>query len=278
MEESRIRELAAAEMTATAEPAGETPDTNLPAAAPGSPVPGATPDQTAPDLPPAVAARDGGHWLQSVWLLGALAMAGWFLAVNLRFRHRAAAGAELLAADYPIPVYVSPSVPSPCLVGLLRQRIYVTPAAASHPVRLRHVLAHELTHRRHGDTWWSLVRAVCLCLYWFDPLVWWAAVLSRQDCELACDEGAIRHLGEDQRLAYGRTLVDLVAAGPSPAGLLQTATTMHASRGGLKERVALIVKQPRTLAVTALCLLTAVALLAASACLSVHFYERADLA
>ena len=98
--EQRV-ELAAAEMTATAEPAGETPDTNLPAAAPVSPVPGATPDQTAPDLPPAVAARDGGHWLQSVWLLGALAMAGWFLAVNLRFRRRAAAGAERLEADCP---------------------------------------------------------------------------------------------------------------------------------------------------------------------------------
>ena len=261
--EQRV-ELAAAEMTATAEPAGETPDTNLPAAAPVSPVPGATPDQTAPDLPPAVAARDGGLWLQSVWLLGALAMAGWFLAVNLRFRRRAAAGAERLEADCPIPVYVSASVPSPCLVGLLRQRIYVTPASAADPRRLRHVLAHELTHRRHGDTWWSAVRAACLCLYWFDPLVWWAAVLSRQDCELACDEGAIRRLGESERLAYGRTLVDLVAGGPSPAGLLQTATTMHASRGGLKERIALIVKRPRTLAVTALCLLTAVALLAAS--------------
>ena len=258
--EQRV-ELAAAEMSAPAETSEAAP----PAAAPVSPIPGSPPPQTAQDPTPAQAPPEGGHWLAYAWLLGALAMAGWFLAVNLRFRHRAAAGAELLAADCPIPVYVSPSVPSPCLVGLLRQRIYVTPAAAAHPVRLRHVLAHELTHRRHGDTWWSLVRAVCLCLYWFDPLVWWAAVLSRQDCELACDEGAIRRLGEDQRLAYGRTLVDLVAAGPSPAGLLQTATTMHASRGGLKERVALIVKQPRTLAVTALCLLTAVALLAASA-------------
>lgn len=203
--------------------------------------------------------------LNHLWLGGATVMAVWFLMVNLSFSARARKGARRLeCAESPVPVYVSASVPSPCLLGLIRQRIYVTPACTEDPVRLRHVLSHELTHRRQGDPWWSLVRAACLCLYWFDPLVWWAAALSRRDCELACDEGAIRRLGEAERIAYGRTLVGLVAAGVSPGSLLQTATTMRSGKSGLKERVALIAKKPRMLAVTALCLVTVVA--GAAAC------------
>ena len=202
--------------------------------------------------------------LRVLWLGGAAVMAVWFLTVNLSFFSRARKGARFLEMQgCPVPVYVSAAVPSPCLLGLVRQRIYVTPACTEDPDGLRHVLAHELTHRRQGDPWWSLIRAACLCLYWFDPLVWWAAALSRRDCELACDEGAIRRLGEGERFAYGRTLVGLVAAGASPGSLLQTATTMRSGKGGLKERIALIAQKPRMLAVTALCLLTAVAMIAA---------------
>lgn len=197
--------------------------------------------------------------LRELWLCGAAFMAFWFLAVNLAFSARARRGAKRLETeDSPVPVYVSPSVPSPCLLGLVCRRIYVTPACAEDPVRLRHVLAHELTHRRQGDPWWSLVRAACLCLYWFDPLVWWAAALSRRDCELACDAGTIRDLGEAERIAYGRTLVGLVAAGASPGSLLQTATTMRSGKSGLKERVALIAGPPRMPVPAVVCLLAAV--------------------
>lgn len=214
---------------------------------------------------PAEQIFDLGNLLRTVWLCGAMVMAAWFLAVNLSVSARARKGARRMeTAESPVPVYVSDTVPSPCLLGLVRQRIYVTPACVVDPAGLRHVLAHELTHRRQGDPWWSMVRAVCLCLYWFDPLVWWAAALSRRDCELSCDAGAIRRLGEPERIAYGRTLVGLVAAGVSPGSLLQTATTMRSGKSGIKERIALIAKKPRMLAVTALCLVTVVAIATAA--------------
>ncbi len=178
-----------------------------------------------------------------VWLGGGLVMGLWFLLVNLGLR-RKLRRALPVEADCPLPVYVTPELPSPCLSGVLRPAVYVTPAALADPDRLRHVLTHELTHFRHGDHWWALVRCLCLCVYWFDPLVWWAAAMSRQDCELACDEGAIRRLGEAERIPYGRTLVDMIAAGRNP--LLQTATTMTGGKRRVKERVELIVRRPRT--------------------------------
>ncbi len=176
-----------------------------------------------------------GQYARPVWLGGAVLMALWFLLVNLRLRRRLAP-AQLIAVEESrgLPVFVSDALPSPCLCGVLRPAVYVTPHAAADPDRLRHVLAHEAAHHRHRDHWWALVRCACLCLYWFDPLVWWAAALSRQDCELACDAGAIRRLGEEERLPYGRTLVDMIAAGR--CSLLQTATTMTGGKRRVRER------------------------------------------
>ncbi|MBD5133672.1 MAG: M56 family metallopeptidase [Clostridiales bacterium] len=191
------------------------------------------------------------RYARSVWLGGAVVMALWFLLVNLRLR-RKLRGVLPVEADCPLPVYVTPELPSPCLCGVVRPAIYITPAALESPDRLRHVLAHELTHYCHRDHWWALLRCLCLCVYWFDPLVWWAAALSRQDCELACDEGAIRRLGEDERLPYGRTLVDMIAAGHTP--LLQTATTMTVGKRRMRERIKLIAHRPKTAAAVALAL------------------------
>ncbi len=201
-------------------------------------------------------------YARPVWLGGAALMAGWFLLVNLGLRRRLKGARRLNGVECSLPVYVSDALPSPCLCGALRPGIYVTPAALETPDRLRHVLAHELAHHRHRDHWWALLRCACLCLYWFDPLVWWAAALSRQDCELACDAGAIHALGEGERIPYGRTLVGMIAAGRT--SLLQTATTMTGGRRRVRERVRLIARRPKT--VLALALAAALLLALAAGC------------
>ncbi|WP_294517857.1 M56 family metallopeptidase [uncultured Pseudoflavonifractor sp.] len=189
---------------------------------------------------------DLGAVLRWVRLAGAVVVGGWFLLSNLMFRRRLVRSARPLAGvGCPLPVYVSAGAPSPCLSGLVRPGIYLTPDCSTEGPGLKHILAHELTHRRQGDQFWALVRCLCLALYWFNPLVWLAAVLSRRDCELSCDEGAIRLLGEEERTAYGRTLLSLVTTGANPTELLRTATTMSSGARGLRERIALIAKKPR---------------------------------
>ena len=200
------------------------------------------------------------QYARPVWLGGAALMGLWFLLVNLRLR-RKLRFAPPVEADCPLPVRVSPELPSPCLCGAVRPVIYVTPDALADPDRARHVLAHELTHYRHKDHWWALARCLCLCLYWFDPLVWWAAAMSRQDCELACDAGAIRRLGEEERIPYGRTLVAMIASGRN--SLLQTATTMTGGKRRVKERVELIARRPKTAAAL---IMAAALLLGLTAC------------
>ena len=197
--------------------------------------------------------------LLPIWWCGAAVTLLMFLSANLRFAGRLRKSRRPLAVEgAALPVYVAEERAVPCLFGLFRPAIYVTQATADDPVLLRHTVAHETTHFRHGDHVWALLRAVCLALHWWNPLVWWAAKLSRQDGELACDEATIRALGETERAAYGRTLIRMACSrGVSP---LLTATAMDGGKTSLHERIVLLAKKPRTAALAAIALVLAAAL------------------
>ena len=187
-------------------------------------------------------------FLMALWVIGGLCTAWIIFSSNRYFfgrlryyRH------ELEGADAPIPVYTAANLPSPCLFGVLRPAVYLTPRTADDPAALRHVLAHELTHYAHRDHIWSALRCLALALHWYNPLVWLAVGLSKQDGELACDEGAVVRLGEGERIPYGRTLVDMVAARSlRPRDLLSCSTAMTGGEKSVKARVLALVKKPET--------------------------------
>ena len=174
-----------------------------------------------------------------VWAAGMGCMGLWLAVSNLRFWHmlrKKRIPMELPECRYPVYL-VEEGLVSPCLFGLFRPAVYLTPAAMESGEGLRHVLAHEETHGRHGDPLWSLLRSVCLAVYWFDPLVWWAAAAAREDCELACDESALRRLGEAERIPYGQTLLRLIPLQRSAGHVMLTATTMTSDKKRMKERI-----------------------------------------
>lgn len=198
--------------------------------------------------------------LTYVWYAGMAGVGAWFLFTNLRFARamrKARTPYRIEGCRY--PVYLVSALPSPCLFGVLRPAVYLNEKALQSPDALRFVLAHEQTHARHLDPLWSLLRSVCLTVYWFDPLVWLAAVLSREDCELACDEGTLRALGADERTAYGKALLALVPVCDKPQNPLLGATTMTSGKRSLKERITRIAenRQAKAAAVFAVVALAA---------------------
>ena len=198
--------------------------------------------------------------LTYVWYAGMLIVGAWFLFTNLRFaRALRKARTPYRVEGCRYPVYLVSALPSPCLFGVLRPAVYLNEKALQSPDALRFVLAHEQTHARHLDPLWSLLRGVCLTVYWFDPLVWLAAVLSREDCELACDEGTLRALGADERTAYGKALLSLVPVCDKPQNPLLGATTMTSGKRSLKERITRIAenRQAKAAAVFAVVALAA---------------------
>lgn len=185
--------------------------------------------------------------VQVVWTAGAGVVLLAVLTANLRFAQKLSQSRRPLpTADCPLPVYEAYGLPSPCLCGVLRPAVYLTPEAAEDGRVRTHVLSHELTHFRHRDHIWSLLRCLALALHWYNPLVWAAVILSKRDGELSCDEGTIRRLGEAERIPYGRTLIGLVARRSGAGGVLSCSTTMTGGKKTVQRRIAQLVKQPET--------------------------------
>ena len=202
--------------------------------------------------------------LTYVWYAGMAGVGAWFLFTNLRFaRALRKARTPYRVEGCRYPVYLVSALPSPCLFGVLRPAVYLNEKALQSPDALRFVLAHEQTHARHLDPLWSLLRGVCLTVYWFDPLVWLAAVLSREDCELACDEGTLRALGADERTAYGKVLLTLVPVCDKPQNPLLGATTMTSGKRSLKERITRIAENRQAKAAAVFAVVTLAALVCA---------------
>ena len=189
--------------------------------------------------------------LTVLWLTGAAATALAFLISNLRFGRKLRTSRDSFTVNgSALPTYRSDYVATPCLYGLFRPSIYLTGEVCDNDRLHGHVLAHEQTHYRHLDHIWSFLRCVCLVAHWYNPLVWVAAILSKQDAELACDEATIHFLGEEQRTDYGRTLVSMTCIKQDAKDLLLTATTMNSGKKELKERIKLIARNPKTAVIT----------------------------
>lgn len=218
-----------------------------------------TPPQVDSDTSvPAQQPFDWAGLAMKLWAAGALVLLLWFAAINLSLWKKLCRSRRRLSVpDYPLKVYITNNIESPCLFGLFRPCVYLTQETAVDGPALRHVLEHERAHWRHGDHIWALMRGLCLALHWYNPLVWWVAVLSGRDAELACDEAALKRLGEEQRGSYGSTLLS-ITCGRRPE-LMRAAATMTGGKRGIYERILMLARRPRTAVLTlALVILAAV--------------------
>lgn len=137
--------------------------------------------------------------------------------------------------------------------------IYLPEQILSEDEVIDYAVLHESMHQRHGDIWWSYLRNLLVALYWFHPLVWLAARLSWEDCELACDEAVAAQLSEDQKIAYGKSLLFIAALQHKP-GFFSVATNMQGSRSQLEKRIRCICSKPKkSKCVTVLVLVLAIA-------------------
>ena len=83
----------------------------------------------------------------------------------------------------------SSAVVAPMLIGIWRPRIVVPldfEARYGHEER-QLMLAHEQAHLLRRDVAVNAFAACLLCLFWFNPLMYWALGRHRLDQEIACD-------------------------------------------------------------------------------------------
>lgn len=205
--------------------------------------------------------------LLSVWIFGSIILGIFFITVNVLFYHKLVTTRRLLEkyTTGKINVYLVEDLNSPCIFGLFCPAVYLNPKALENPKNIEYILAHELCHLRHGDLFWSFIRCLLITVYWFHPLVWCAAILSKRDCEYACDESVLLQYertstAENEfhtiRTEYGSTLLFLIPQNTfSSFGI--ASTSMTSGKKVLKQRITYIVKKPKTTLLTVTILIAA---------------------
>lgn len=147
------------------------------------------------------------NYMRVIWLIGMVVMFAVVVVSNLIFTGRLMSSRKLAGKSGRINIYKTETVDSACLYGVVRPAVYVNDNAGDNEF----IINHELTHYRHRDNWWALVRMLCVCIYWFNPLVWMAAHFHKEDCELFCDEAVIRNCSANERQKYGEVLLNAAA-------------------------------------------------------------------
>lgn len=186
-----------------------------------------------------------GEILQSVVVSGMILTLIIFAVSNTVFYFRLRRKRKVFKAYAP-KIYTVPELSSPCLFF---GEIYIRESDIEDRDKLEYIIAHEITHYRHLDHIWSLASTLALCIHWYNPLVWIAFKLSKRDSELACDLGVIRKLGEERRIEYGETILDMLAERCPGKNMLCCATTMNSGKRGIRERIKMIAKTPKMISI-----------------------------
>lgn len=157
-------------------------------------------------------------------------------------------------------VYICDGIATPFVCGFLHPKIYIPSGLKK--TDLPYVLAHERAHIRRGDHVYKLLAFLLVCVYWFDPLIWFAYILFCRDIEFACDERVLAHLGAHSKKEYSMALLHC-ASGHRHFAVYP----LTFSETGVKSRIKNILNYKKTpfwiavvtvfsIGLTAVCLLT----------------------
>ena len=177
-------------------------------------------------LPPATPITADPAWWQwavaSLYLIGlafALTRLGWGLWHLCRLRQSVhlvdAAPVEALRRQlglhHPVQLGVSPRLQTPVLFGWRRPTIALPAAlyAQCTPQALQDIIVHELVHLKRRDPLLNMLSQGVVALYWFHPLVHWAAHSLVEMRECACDDWVVDQSGDP--LTYAETLLHAAA-------------------------------------------------------------------
>lgn len=191
--------------------------------------------------------------LPLVWLIGALALAGYFTISYMRCR-REFRTALPVENDFTknwlkehklkrtIVLRQSQCITAPLTYGIVHPVILMPKAVDwSDTGKLQYVLAHEYVHIRRFDAGTKLILLGAVCVHWFNPLVWLMYLYANRDIELSCDEAVVRFFGENTKSAYAMTLITMEETKSGIAPLCNSF-----SKNAIKERIISIMKIKKT--------------------------------
>ena len=115
----------------------------------------------------------------------------------------------------------SGEIGSPVAFGIFRRKIFI-PDISLDDSSIKSTLTHEVIHCKRGDLYVKILMLIARALHWFNPFVHIAAHQCETAMELSCDEALLKGCGEDERIAYGETMLDIVRSYRRNGGILTT--------------------------------------------------------
>lgn len=149
-----------------------------------------------------------------------------------------------------LKIYLLDDIYSPFLLG---HAVYLAPSMTRDIVKMRYMILHEYCHYKNKDLLWNVLKWTVFCLYWYNPFIWLAMVYIKRDCELACDEVVVRIIGDENKVKYGETLIDLLVNTKRMGKSYFVNTMMKGGKKQMKERInQLVVYKTKSYAVAVL--------------------------
>jgi len=102
-------------------------------------------------------------------------------------------------------IYEGTMVNTPTVYGIIKPKI-VLPVGVEMD-HLAYILAHERIHIRRRDNIWRMVAILTACIHWFNPLSWLFIKYFLEDCELSCDQAAVKRMKLEDRKYYAQILL-----------------------------------------------------------------------
>ena len=180
-----------------------------------------------------------------VWLLGAIGFLGWLIFVKLRYyeslQHLMAGGPREVYELYdrcckelgvkPLPLWIVNKSMSPGIAFFGEPVLLIPISLCGDESRLRFALLHELTHKKRGDHYMTLLLNILRAVYWFDPVVHFAFSELRADMESACDSDVLAYIGHEQKRGYLTVILDMFSYDTEPIlGMSQIRSKRMAKR------------------------------------------------
>lgn len=180
-----------------------------------------------------------------VWLLGAIGFLGWLIFVKLRYyeslQHLMAGGPREVYELYdrcckelgvkPLPLWIVNKSMSPGIAFFGEPVLLIPLSLCGDESRLRFALLHELTHKKRGDHYMTLLLNILRAVYWFDPVVHFAFSELRSDMESACDSDVLAYIGHKQKRGYLTVILDMFSYDTEPIlGMSQIRSKRMAKR------------------------------------------------
>ncbi len=141
---------------------------------------------------------------------------------------------KLLSPKANVTVYKSVVSSTPMLLGIFSPKL-ILPDREYSNTQLENIFAHELIHLKRFDIVIKWLTLFANALHWFNPVIYFTRKEIDRACELSCDECVIKKLNNQEKQAYGETLLIVAQENRLPTGALSV--TMCEEKKMLRTRL-----------------------------------------